>query len=248
MATETGCALDYAEFEMTYRILKRSIDIVLSSLMLLILFPLFLLVMVILRFTAEGEVFYFQKRIGQHRRYFSMWKFATMMKHSPAMESGMITLRNDPRVTPIGKWLRQSKLNELPQIINVLTGDMSIVGPRPLVDETFSAYPMEVQNMIYDVKPGVTGIGSLIFRDEEKLISRSGLPPMEYYRQYIAPYKGQLEIWYHDHASISIDVTIIFLTAWQIIFPHSLLVHRFFKDLPPMPKVLKLEEEACSGT
>ena len=80
----------------------------------------------------------------------------------------------DPRVTPMGRILRPTKLNELPQVINVLKGDLSIVGPRPLVDRTFNAYTEEIQEKIYDVKPGITGIGSIIFRDEEELISKSG--------------------------------------------------------------------------
>lgn len=225
-----------------YRFFKRLLDILLSGLVLLVLLPLFIPIIVALRFTAEGEVFYFQKRIGQYRKYFNIWKFATMQKASPGMGTGMITLRNDPRVTPIGRWLRKTKINELPQVINVLIGNLSLVGPRPLVDATFSTYTEEVQAVIYDVKPGITGIGSIVFRDEEKLISASGLSALECYRLHIAPYKGALELWYHDHASISTDLLIIFLTAWQIIFPYSDLGYRVFKDLPPKPEVLKTEE------
>ena len=148
------------------------------------------------------------------------------------MTTGSITLRNDPRVTPLGKYLRASKINELPQVINVLKGDMSIVGPRPLVDRTFEAYPVGIQQRVYNSKPGITGIGSIIFRDEEKLISESDMPPHEFYKMYIAPYKGALEMQYQEHKSIWLDIQLIFLTAWVIVFPNSKMPDKLFKDLP----------------
>jgi lipopolysaccharide/colanic/teichoic acid biosynthesis glycosyltransferase len=155
-----------------------------------------------------------------------------MLKDSPNMGTGSITLRNDPRVTPMGNFLRKTKINELPQVINVLKGDLSIVGPRPLVDKTFNAYSSDVQDKVYDAKPGITGIGSIIFRDEEKLISESNEEPHIFYNRVIAPYKGALEMWYHKNISFSTDFTIIFLTAWAILFPKNQLVYRIFKDLP----------------
>ena len=113
--------------------------------------------------------------------------------------TGSITLQNDPRVTKIGSFLRKTKINELPQIINILKGDISLVGPRPLVTKTFSAYTAEVQSKIYNVKPGLTGIGSIIFRDEESIISAvKDEDPHEFYKRVIAPYKGELEMWYQD--------------------------------------------------
>ena len=155
-----------------------------------------------------------------------------MLKDSPNMKNGSITLRNDPRVTPLGKYLRATKVNELPQIFNVLKGDMSIVGPRPLVDKTFQAYPTDVQKRVYNSKPGITGIGSIIFRDEEKLISDSDMAPHEFYKMYISPYKGALEMWYQENKSIWLDIQLTFLTAWVIIFSNSELPHKLFKDLP----------------
>ena len=148
------------------------------------------------------------------------------------MGSGLITLRNDPRVTPVGKFLRITKINELPQVFNVLLGDMSIVGPRPLVDKTFKAYPKSVQSRVYHCKPGITGIGSIVFRDEEALMSMTGIPPQEYYQKIIAPYKGELELWYQEHQSFWVDLTIIFLTGWVVLFPKSQLVFRIFRNLP----------------
>jgi len=215
-----------------YHLIKRLIDILISLTTLVICLPFMLIIMVILRITGEGEIFYFQKRIGFKNEYFDIWKFATMLKNSMNMGSGSITVRNDPRVTKFGKFLRKTKLNEFPQVINVMKGDLSIVGPRPLVDRTFNAYPDEVRDLVYDVKPGITGIGSLVFRDEETLISNSKEDPHTYYSKYVAPYKGELEMWYQKNASLWTDFKIIFATAWVILFPESSIISKWFNGLP----------------
>ena len=216
-----------------YKLSKRFLDIIVSLFALIILFPLFVIVIIILRLTAEGEVFYFQERIGLNNSRFYIWKFATMLKNSMKMGSGSITLKNDYRVTKVGKFLRKTKINELPQIINILKGDISIVGPRPLVTKTFEAYSDEVQLKIYNVKPGLTGIGSIIFRDEESIISAvNEEDPHEFYRKVIAPYKGELEMWYQKYNSFILDLQLIFMTAWVILFPKSRLYEKWFKDLP----------------
>ena len=216
-----------------YNLSKRLIDIVVSLIALTILLPLFIPIIILLRITAEGEVFYFQERIGLRNSRFQIWKFATMLKNSMNMGTGSITLQNDFRVTPIGKFLRKTKINELPQIINILKGDISLVGPRPLVTTTFSAYTEEIQSKIYDVKPGLTGIGSIVFRDEESLISAvKDEDPHEFYKRVIAPYKGELEMWYQKNKSFFLDLQLIFMTAWVILFPESRLYEKWFKDLP----------------
>jgi len=117
---------------------------------------------------------------------------------------------------------------------------LSIVGPRPLVDRTFDAYPKEVQEVVYNSKPGITGIGSIVFRDEEALISASDLDAHDYYKQYIAPYKGALEIWYQNNKSMWTDLKLIFVTAWTIMFSNSNLVYKLFQDLPSRPEHLSL--------
>lgn len=216
-----------------YIFFKRLFDIVLSSVALVILLPIFIPIIVILKFTAEGEVFYFQERIGINNSKFHIWKFATMLKNSMNMGSKSITLQNDFRVTKIGKFLRKTKINELPQIINILKGDISIVGPRPLVTKTFKAYNEEVQSKIYNVKPGLTGIGSIIFRDEESIISAvKNEDPHDFYKRVIAPYKGELEMWYQDHCSLYLDFQLIFVTAYVILFPETRLYEKWFSDLP----------------
>ena len=216
-----------------YSLSKRLLDVIVSIIALTLLLPLFIPIIILLRITAEGEVFYFQERIGLKNSRFQIWKFATMLKNSMNMGTGSITLQNDFRVTPIGKFLRKTKINELPQIINILKGDISIVGPRPLVTKTFSAYTEEIQSKIYNVKPGLTGIGSIVFRDEESLISAvKDEDPHEFYKRVIAPYKGELEMWYQSHKSFILDLQLIFMTAWVILFPESKVYEKWFKDLP----------------
>ncbi|MDP4261678.1 MAG: sugar transferase [Bacteroidota bacterium] len=215
-----------------YVVIKRFFDILFSLLALIILLPLFLPVILLLLLTGEHEVFFRQDRVGYRNSIFRIWKFATMLKNSPNMGSGDVTTRNDPRVTKMGRFLRISKLNELPQIINILTGDMSFVGPRPLMKVGFDRYTDEMKEKVYRVKPGLTGIGSIVFRDEELIITKSSLPPHECYRQVILPYKGAVEIWYQQHISFFTDFMILFLTAWYIIFPNSNLVHKVFPSLP----------------
>jgi lipopolysaccharide/colanic/teichoic acid biosynthesis glycosyltransferase len=211
-----------------YKFLKRTIDILIATIALILLSPVLIPCCIILLFTGEREVFYKQERVGYKNRKFGIWKFATMLKNSPSIGTGEITLRNDPRVTKFGKLLRITKINELPQIINVFKGDMSIVGP--LMQVSVNLYPEAIRNRIYNCKPGMTGIGSLIFRDEEKMISDAADPKAMYATIY--PYKGALEIWYQNHASLYTDFMIIFLTAYSIVFPKNNLVNKIFKDLP----------------
>jgi lipopolysaccharide/colanic/teichoic acid biosynthesis glycosyltransferase len=213
-----------------YQLVKRLIDLLIATIALILLSPVLIPSIIILLFTGEHTVFYFQKRVGYKNRFFDIWKFATMLKNSPNIGTGEITLRNDPRVTSFGKLLRITKINELPQIINVFKGDMSIVGPRPLMEVSVQLYPEEIRNKIYNCKPGMTGIGSLIFRDEEKMVSDAADPKAMYAKIY--PYKGRLEMWYQNHASLYTDFMIIFLTAWSILFPKNQLVGKVFKDLP----------------
>ncbi len=215
-----------------YKILKRLTDIILSLVGLVILSPLLIPIVIILRLTGEGEVFYRQKRIGYRNKPFYILKFATMLKNSPNIGTGSITLRHDPRVLPFGRFLRKTKLNELPQLLNVLNGTMSLVGPRPQMPVDLAKFPEHIQPILYIVKPGITGIGSIIFRDEEKWISAHTGDPHAFYREHIAPYKGELELWYHTHASMLTDIKLLFITVWVVVFPESEIVYRAFRGLP----------------
>ena len=215
-----------------YLTFKRIFDIILSSIAIILLSPILILIIVILKLTGEGEIFYLQERVGYKTKSFMIYKFATMVKNSPNIGTGDVTLRNDPRVTKVGKFLRESKLNELPQLFNIFIGDISIIGPRPLMRAGFNRYSLNFQNSVYNVKPGLTGIGSVVFRDEERILSESELPPHECYKEIILPYKGELEMWYQEHNSFFLDLQLIFMTAWVIVFPTSKLYEKWFKDLP----------------
>lgn len=215
-----------------YKIIKRFFDILFSLLALILLLPIFIPIIILLLLTGEHEVFFRQERVGYRNKIFRIWKFATMLKNSPNMGDGDITKRGDPRITRVGKFLRQSKINELPQVINILTGDMSFVGPRPLMKVGFDRYSDEMKAKVYNVQPGLTGIGSILFRDEELIITQSNLPPQECYRTIILPYKGALEIWYQSHRNFYSDFMIMFLTGWYVVFPKSNLVHKVFPSLP----------------
>lgn len=215
-----------------YQIIKRFFDIVFSLVAIIILLPVFIPVILLLLLTGEHEVFYKQDRVGYKNRIFKILKFATMLKNSPNMGDGDITKRGDPRITAVGKLLRQSKLNELPQVFNIFLGDMSFVGPRPLMKVGFDRYSDEMKSKVYNAQPGLTGIGSIVFRDEELIITQSNLPPHECYRDIILPYKGALEVWYKQHQNFFTDFMILFLTAWYIVFPKSNMVYKVFPSLP----------------
>lgn len=216
-----------------YRFVKRLMDILLAAMALLLLSPLLIPIIIILRCTGEGEIFFKQKRLGYKNKEFHVWKFATMLKASPS--TGTITAKNDPRILPLGRFLRTTKINELPQLINILTGDLSIVGPRPLTVEAFSLYPEHLKPFIYQAKPGLTGIGSVVFRNEEEILAGSGKEVRQCYKEDIMPLKGALEMWYQKNRSLLTDLKIILLTAIAIARPGNSLHKKWFKDIPVEP-------------
>jgi lipopolysaccharide/colanic/teichoic acid biosynthesis glycosyltransferase len=213
-----------------YRSFRRVIDIVVSLSAIIIFLPVFLLVILLLKLTGDGEVFYFQERIGFRSKPFYIFKFATMKKNGDKMGTRDVTVKNDPRLLPLGRFLRKTKLNELPQLFNILIGDMTLIGPRPLTIEGFERYSKEVQNIIYKISPGLTGIGSIIFRDEETIVSH--FTDFEKVYRNINKYKGKLEIWYQQNEGFKTDLLIVFLTAYSIIFPKQKLTYKVFTSLP----------------
>ena len=218
-----------------YPAIKRFFDVLSSGVAILLLSPLLIPIMIGLKLTGEGYIFYLQERVGYQNRKFSIYKFATMLKDSPNMAGGIITTKKDPRITPMGGFLRKSKINELPQLFNIFLGDMSVVGPRPVMQKSFDQYPPDVQAVIYNVRPGLTGIGSIVFRDEEELITAvrdRGGDTWAYYREVIYPHKGEVEKWYQANQSFLVDLKIILLTAWVILRPASDAVYAVFPDIP----------------
>ena len=222
-----------------YLIFKRFLDIVISMIAIILFSPFLAIIIIILKFSGEGEVFYLQERVGYKNKKFKIFKFATMVKNSSKIGSRDVTIRNDPRVTLFGKYLRKSKLNEVPQLFNILKGDITIIGPRPLMMLGFNRYSKDIQKNIYKIKPGLTGLGSIFFRDEEKIISNSDLPPNICYKKIILPYKGELEKWYQKNQNIKIDTYIIILTLIIILINNHNIIFTLINDLPKPSKKLK---------
>ena len=218
--------------------MQRLFDIFFSSIALIILSPLLLPLMFLLRITGEGEIFFLQNRVGKNAMHFKLYKFATMLKDSPNMSSGTITLHNDPRVLPLGKFLRKSKINELPQLINIFKGDMSIIGPRPQTQRCFNAFSYDSQKEIVKIRPGLSGIGSIAFRNEEEMMNTNNEPD-RFYDEVVMPYKGTLEQWYVGNYKITTYFILIFLTILAVIFSSSGLIWNIFRSLPLPPKELK---------
>jgi lipopolysaccharide/colanic/teichoic acid biosynthesis glycosyltransferase len=218
----------------------RFFDLIFSGVALIFLSPLLLPVILTLKFSGEGEIFFLQERVGKHRKMFKLFKFATMLKNSPSIGSGTVTMKNDPRVLPIGKFLRKTKINELPQLVNIFLGDMSVIGPRPQTLRCFEAFPRDSQDIIVLLKPGLSGIGPIVFRGEEDILDgHSGT--LDFYDNVIGPYKGRVEAWYSDKQQLGVYFLLICLTAWVVLFPKSGLVWKVFKNLPEPPDSLKDE-------
>jgi len=196
--------------------------------------------MLILKLTGEGEIFFLQERVGKNKKKFKLIKFATMIKDSPNIGTGTVTIKNDPRILPIGAFLRKTKINELPQLLNIFFGDMSVIGPRPQTLRCFEAFPKYSQDIISKIKPGLSGIGPIVFRDEENILDGHS-DNLDFYDNVIGPFKGEIEAWYTNKQNLAIYFSLILLTLWIVIFPKSNLVWRLFKDLPVPPGELKSE-------
>ena len=219
--------------------MERFFDILFSVLALLILSPLLVPIVIILKCSGEGEVFFLQDRIGKDGKLFKLFKFASMLKDSPNLGTGTVTMRGDPRVLPVGKFLRKTKINELPQLLNIFFGNMSVIGPRPLTVETFGSYSDITQSIIKQVRPGLSGIGSIIFRQEEDIMY-GATASVDFYRNVIAPYKGALEEWFVVNKGLYVYFMAIFTTVWAILFSKTKVAWILFKGLPEPPEELKL--------
>ena len=215
--------------------MKRLLDIILSGLGLLVFLPIGIPIGLILLLTGEHVIFYRQQRIGRKGKPFGLLKVATRRKNSSKIGAGTITLKNDPRVLPVGKFLRKTKLNEVPQLWNIFIGDMSVVGPRPLPKSNYEMIPEEFRKRTMVLKPGLTGAASIVFRDEEEFLAQHEDDPQGFYRDQIAPYKGKAECWYLENKSFWMDIKIIFLTGWVVFFPKSRLHKKIMKGLPTHP-------------
>jgi len=209
----------------------RILDIIISLMTIIILSPILIIIMIFLRLTNERKVFFLQERIGKFGKKFNVIKFVTMFENSPTIGSRSITIKDDPRILPFCNILRKLKINELPQLFNIIKGDMSLVGPRPLTEEVLSLYKSEKDKVV----PGLTGLGSLIFSDEEALCPE-GADPIEFYKKIIVPYKLEVELYFLKYNSFKLWLYIILLTIYVLIFKNKKWIWKIFKDLPPPPK------------
>ena len=215
--------------------MKRIFDFCVALILLLILSPILLPVVIALRFSGENKVFYRQKRIGLNNEVFTITKFATMLEDSPNMEGGSYTMTNDPRILPMGHFLRKSKINEIPQLLDILLGKMSFVGPRPQMVKVHSWYPEEYSEVFKGLRPGITGVGSIMFRDEESIL----LAAEDYdycYKNEIIPAKTKLELWYKDNRTFFGDIALMFITVWVVVFPESSLMSKIFPNIPEIDR------------
>lgn len=187
---------------------KRIFDIVMAGSGLLLLAPVFFLIALLVKLDSGGPVFFRQERIGRHGRPFLIHKFRTMLHQSAGPQ---FTIEGDRRITRVGHWLRRSKLDELPQLIDVLLGSMSMVGPRPEVARYVAMYPAETRRKILSVRPGLTDPASIEFRREGEQLARAADPELEYI-QNVMPKKLKLAEAYVDRASIAGDIRLILRT------------------------------------
>ena len=200
---------------------KRLLDVLLSGFFMGVLPPLYVVVSVLLRFVGEGNVLFRQRRVGLAGAEFTLLKFTTMAAGSAS--TGDITYGDDPRTLPVGRWLSALKIDELPQLWNTFVGEMSLVGPRPLTSRAFHCYSPQVQEIVKSMRPGVTGVGSLVFRNEDRILAEARGDPKEYYDKVIIPLKGQLETWYFAHRSLYVDLLILACTLVAVPWPRSRL-------------------------
>ena len=195
--------------------------------------------MIGLKLTGEHDIFYGQERIGKGGKPFKVWKFATMLRDSPNMAGGLYTEKNDPRILPMGRFLRKTKINELPQLLNILSGDMSIIGYRPLVVKEFKEYKQEVKNILAKSRPGLSGIGSIVFRNEEEILQsfETHEEKDKFYFDYIMPYKGELECWYVKNRNVVLYWKLIFMTVEAVVKGST--EWKKLRHIPQPPKELE---------
>ncbi|QLB20569.1 glycosyl transferase [Vespertiliibacter pulmonis] len=194
--------------------LKRIFDIVLSALGLIILFPFFVIFAIWIKLDSKGNVFFRQTRVGLHGELFRIHKFRTMVVNSEV--KGGLTIGNDARVTNAGKFLRKFKIDELPQLIDVFLGQMSLVGPRPEIEEFMSLYEVEIRQRILSVRPGITDKASIEMVDENEILGKYD-NPRQAYIDIIMPIKAKYYIDYANNHSILGDIKIILMTIKKIV-------------------------------
>jgi diguanylate cyclase (GGDEF)-like protein len=244
--------LKYFKLATLYRamsgLLKRAFDFFVALIGLILLSPFFIFIARSIKRDSPGPVFYWGSRVGKNGRIFRILKFRTMYENSQSYSGPRLTSQGDPRITRVGGWLRDTKINELPQLWNVLIGEMSLVGPRPEDPEIAKSWPEEARSTITSIRPGITSPASILYHDEEKLLPEKG--SLDEYYKSILPDKIRLDLLYVQHHSFFSDIDTIFWTLFILVprwakleisegrffaGPFALIAHRyvswFVKDL-----------------
>ena len=208
---DTACAT--TNLDAKTAVMIRLLDLVVSGMALLLLFPAFVLVGILIKATSPGPVYYRANRVGRNGQPIRLFKFRTMISNA-ALVGSAITVKHDPRITPVGRFLRRTKMDELPQLINVFQGEMSLVGPRPEAPRYVALYTPR-QRQVLAVRPGITSRASLLYRDEESLLVGDGWEKT--YLKQIMPHKLALDIEYLEQRTLWSDVALIAETVTAIL-------------------------------
>ena len=194
---------------------RRSLDILISGLGMVLLSPFFLLLAILVKRDSPGPLFFWGTRVGRHGRPFRILKFRTMYENSASYNGPKVTGNGDPRITPFGQWLRDTKINELPQLWNVLKGDMSLVGPRPEDQDFVAHWPADLREVLLSVRPGITSPASVLYRDEESMLQAGNV--VDQYLKAILPSKLRLDYLYVNHRSFLTDLDVLFWTVLALL-------------------------------
>jgi lipopolysaccharide/colanic/teichoic acid biosynthesis glycosyltransferase len=221
--------------------LKRGLDVVGSLAGLALLWPLLLVVAVAIKLDSPGPVFFRQQRVGRNDRPFRIFKFRSMTVDAPSRGSAL-TVHADKRITRVGAFLRRSKLDELPQLINVLVGDMALVGPRPEVPQFMDFYPPEQRALMVSIRPGMTDFAAILFRDESSLLDQAS-DPINVYRYQIMPLKFRYYRRYRNELNNLTDLRLILATILLLVSPRAPRWLGIESELPVSPKFLSARPE-----
>ena len=208
----------------TYEVVKRAVDCMVAAVGLLVLAPLFVWIALLVRLDSPGGVFFAHERVGRYGRKFKVLKFRTMVQDAPK-RGAAITAGHDPRITRVGRILRKTKLDELPQLWNVLKGEMSLVGPRPEVEKYVQLWEPTLREIVLSVRPGITGLTQIRYRHEESLLAQQ-TEPETYYRETLLPLKLQSDVEYVQRRGLWFDMWLLGRTLGAL----------FEREQTPSPK------------
>ena len=230
-----------------YIYFKRLFDIIFAVIGLLLTSPIVLFVILLKKLAGEKEVFYIKGRVGKGGKLFPFIKLSSMTPAQKGEKTSSLTLSNDSRITPLGHFIRKTKIDEFPQFVNILRGELSFVGPRALMPKIHKDYTKEVKQELSKIRPGVTGLATAVFRNEAELLAQSDYTDeLEFYKEVIAPAKGAIEMIYIQNQGFILDISILLITIWQIFRPQSLLGYKWLifrgymvpKEHPKLHKII----------